>query len=134
MYTLYQNTEKELFFDTDYKPLPDLLTLNITQEIELRENLYNAMENAFLNGAALLEIALSDDIVKVQRDICTNYILTMSSGHLATVINSTKYADIDKATVNAWQYFNYVCTDEEFINVGTDPQEIEKLILKAYKL
>lgn len=133
MYKLYPDTEKELFYNVDYKPLPDLLMLNITQEIELRENLYNALENAFLNGAALLDIALSGDIAKVQKDICINYLLTMSSGHMASIIQSTKYADIDRAIIQAWQYFNYVCTDEEFINIGTDPKEIESIILKAYK-
>ena len=79
MYKLYPDTEKELFYNVDYKPLPDLSTVTITEEIELRENLYNALENAFLNGATLLDIALSGDIAKVQKDICINYLLTMSS-------------------------------------------------------
>ena len=95
--------------------------------------------NEYSNGSSSAMIeqhkdsALSGDIAKVQKDICINYLLTMSSGHMASIIQSTKYADIDRAIIQAWQYFNYVCTDEEFINIGTDPKEIESIILKAYK-
>lgn len=133
MYKLYENTINELIYEKDYKRIPDLDTLNATQVIELRENLYNAIENAFLYGAALLEQALYTDIVTVQRYICTQYIKTVSCGHMASVIGSSKYDDIYKACDKAWVYFTTECTDEELYNIGTDPKEIENLILKAYR-
>ena len=130
MYKLY-DVDRELFFE-DYKKLPYLYDLNCTQLVELRENMYEALENASMYGSALLEIALSDDIVKLQRHMAFQYILTVSPGHLAAVIGSTKYRDIDNAIHTAWSYFNFDCTDDEFLQIGTDTGELEKLIVKAY--
>ena len=63
---LYPDTEKELFFETDYKPLPALRGISLASLRELLENLENAQENAWLYGAELLEMALDMDIRKVK--------------------------------------------------------------------
>ena len=62
---IYSDTQRELYFK-DYKPLPDLSGASLDSLKELLNNLYNACENAFLYGSALLEIAVYDDIEKVQ--------------------------------------------------------------------
>ena len=61
---IYQNTEKELFFD-DYRKLPSLSHMPLTDLYELKNNLEKATENAWLYGNDLLEIALNFDIRKV---------------------------------------------------------------------
>ena len=65
MFTLlYPDTEKELFF-SDYKPLPALHGLSLDNLYAMRENLENAIENAWLYGSELLEMALTMDLQKV---------------------------------------------------------------------
>ena len=64
---LYPDTEKELFFETDYIKLPvSLRGIPLASLRELLENLESAQENAWLYGAGLLEIALDMDIRKVK--------------------------------------------------------------------
>ena len=64
---LYPDTEKELFFETDYVKLPvSLRGISLASLRELLENLENAQENAWLYGAELLQIALDMDIRKVE--------------------------------------------------------------------
>jgi len=62
---IYPDTEKELFFESDYKPLPTLRGLSVASLRELHDNLYAAEENAWLYGADLLTMALDMDIRKV---------------------------------------------------------------------
>lgn len=62
---IYPDTEKELFFDKDYKPLPPLRGLPLDSLRELYGNLCAAQENAWLYGADMLTIALEMDIRKV---------------------------------------------------------------------
>ena len=131
MYTLY-DTSKELFY-ADYKKLPDLYSLNCTELQDLRQNMYDALENAMMYGSSLLEIALSDDIVKLQKHMCFQWIYQTSPGHIAKVIGSTSYDDIDLLCHAAHMYFNSYCTDEKFIQIGTHDTGIEKLARKAYK-
>ena len=63
---IYQDTEKELFFE-DYKPVSNirLIDLSIDSLEELKKNLENALENTFLFGSELLGIAIDTDIRKV---------------------------------------------------------------------
>ena len=61
---LYQDTEKELSFD-DYKPLPSLREVSLTDLYELSENLESAIDNAYCAGSDLLVIALDMDYRKV---------------------------------------------------------------------
>ena len=64
---LYPDTEKELFFETDYVKLPvSLRGISLASLRELLENLENAQENAWLYGAELLEMALDMDIRKIK--------------------------------------------------------------------
>lgn len=62
---IYPNTEKELFFEKDYKPLPVLRGMPLDSLRELYDNLCAAEENSWLYGADLLKMALSMDIHKV---------------------------------------------------------------------
>ena len=66
IYTGIENSEKELSFD-DYKPIRNInpKSLSMDSLTELRDNIENAMENAFLFGNDLLQIALDMDINKV---------------------------------------------------------------------
>jgi hypothetical protein len=131
MYKLYNDTENELYYEKDYKTLPNLESLNCTETVELLENLYNAFENACTYGSSLLETALYDDIAAVNRKRCFDYLLTVSPGHLATVISNTKYTEIDKAISVSWQYFNS-CDDDIFFEIGTGVEGIENLVKYCY--
>ena len=62
---IYPDTEKELFFEKDYKPLPTLRGMSVDSLRELYDNLCAAEENAWLCGADLLTMALDMDIKKV---------------------------------------------------------------------
>ena len=63
------NTENELFYDNDYKPLPELSNLDKNELNKLLNNLYAAIDNAYINHAELLYIALYDDILTVQEHL-----------------------------------------------------------------
>ena len=130
MFKLYNDTEKELF-ENDYKPLPQLDNLTCTQLVELTENLYAAFENYSLYGNDFIATALYDDIVKVNKKRLFEYLLTTSPGHIGSVINSTKYNDIDKAIHIVWQYAN-ACEEEEFFNLEVGNEQIENLIKEVY--
>ena len=131
---LYPDTEKELFFDNDYKPIPELTNLDCTQLQALLENVFAACGNAFLNGADMLEIALTDDIIKINRQRFANYLRTISAGHVATVIHNDKYTEIDKAILAAWKLFNNTGLEEcIFFEMGTDIAGLDAAILQAYQ-
>lgn len=129
MYKLY-DTEKELFFD-NYIPLPNLESLTCTQVIELTENLYNAFDNAYCYHADMLCNALYDDIVKVNKKRCFDYLLQVSPGHMASVISNTLYREIDKAISVSWQYFN-ACDEQIYFDIGTSIENIENIIKEQY--
>ena len=62
---IYQNTEKELTF-CDYKPLPvSLRGIDLPGLYELRNNIENAIDNAYSYHSELLSMALQMDINKV---------------------------------------------------------------------
>lgn len=131
MYKLYNDTEKELFFD-DYKPLPLLCVRSFDELFDLVENLENAIENACLYGSALLENALYDDIVKVKRYTLSSLVSNCSSGTIAGYINNTKYINIDRA-VNKTLYYIFNCEDEDIYNLSVNVETIEKIIVECYK-
>ena len=131
MFKLYENTEKELFFE-DYKPLPDLDNLSFTEINDLIENLYQAADNACCYHSELLELALCDDIMTVNRKRLYNYLCTVSSGHIAMVIGSTKYSDIDKALLAAWEFYNNA-EDENFMAFDTGNADMERIIKEQYQ-
>ena len=63
---IYQDTEKEMDF-CDYKRLPDNLKTEAIDSLEeLKDNLYNALENGYIYHSELLCIALQMDINKVE--------------------------------------------------------------------
>ena len=62
---IYKDTEKEMFF-SDYKPLPvSLRDIPLPGLYELKNNLENAIDNAFSYHSELLSMALQVDINKV---------------------------------------------------------------------
>lgn len=60
---LYPDVEKEMSFD-DYKPLPPLRGLSVAELQELKGNLLDAAENAFVWHCDLLELAINADVAK----------------------------------------------------------------------
>ena len=130
MYKLYNDTEKELFFD-DYKPLPLLYVRSFDELFGLIENLENAIENACLYGSALLENALYDDIVTVKRYTLSSLVSNCSTGTIAGYINNTKYINIDRA-VNKTLYYIFNCEDEDIYNLSVNVETIEKIIVECY--
>ena len=63
---LYPDTQKELFFIPDYKPLPaDLESMTKGELISLYDNIAAAFDNAYVNGSDLLESALYDDLLTI---------------------------------------------------------------------
>ena len=131
MYKLYSDTEKELFYETDYKPLPKLYTLSFTELIELCENLENACDNAYCNHADMLCSALYDDIVIVKRYAMSSIINSYSSGTIAGFIGNTKYIQIDRA-VNKTLYYIFNCEDEDIYNISVDAETIKNIIVECF--
>ena len=112
---LYPFPDSVLSFD-DYKPIPDLSRLNITDKIGLIDNLYSVIGNAFVNHSELLLTELYNDIITVKTDVFQTLVKSFSAGHIALVIGSTKYIDIDTATEKALSFIQ-----------DADPEQIEQL-------
>lgn len=133
MYKLYSNTKSELFYE-DYKPIPDLSKLNCTELNELLQNLYETLENAIMYHSELLEIAISEDIVTVQKYRIEQYIKTYSSGHIAIIIGNDKYIEIDKAIMSTMKYLQEKYTEDNyFIDMYTDIDNVDKFIQESYR-
>lgn len=62
---LYNDIEKELTL-SDWQVLPDLKALSYDDIVELWENLYDVLENTYLYHSDLLQIAIYQDIHKVE--------------------------------------------------------------------
>ena len=71
MYTvLYPNTNKELYYNLDYKRLPENMeTLSKDELKALYDNLSSAYDNAFSNHSELLLSVLLDDLLTVSKHI-----------------------------------------------------------------
>lgn len=129
----YPDTERELYFDTDYKPITGLLSgLNNTELIELLKNLENAFDNAYMNNADLLSIALYDDIVEVKKKILIDSVKSFSSGTIASFIGNTKYLQIDRA-INKTLVFLFHAEEEDIFPLSVDMAGIKKLVCDCYK-
>ena len=61
---LYNVTENEMFFE-DYRPLPPLRGLSVTELQKLKDNLLEVAENAYIYHSIMLEIGINADIAKV---------------------------------------------------------------------
>lgn len=61
---LYPDTEKELSM-LDYKPLPTLRGLSVSELRELSENIESAIENAWIYHSDLFALALDMDSRKI---------------------------------------------------------------------
>ena len=66
---LYPDTEKELCYKTDYKPLPDVHKLDNDCIVSLYSNIKQAMHNAAIYHSELLEMALHDDIQAIENEM-----------------------------------------------------------------
>lgn len=130
--------KKELFPE-NYKPLPEriqnfIFPFDSVLIEQLTENLYQAAENAFLNGSDLLLSMLYDDIITIQKYRIEQYIKTISSGSLARIIDSASYIETDKAAQRTMQNLQSSKTENTiFLDMGTDPANIEKFIKKSYE-
>lgn len=132
MFKLYPDTEKELYFDIDYKPIENIIAnLDNTGLIELLDNLYSALDNAYCYNAALLENALYDDIVTVKKHILINCIKSYSSGTIAGFIDNTKYTEIDNA-VNKTLFYLFNTEDENIFPLSVDMEGIKNLVCTCY--
>ena len=101
---LYQDTEKELFYETDYKPIPENLDkLSCTDLVELYNNVKSAFENACVYNSALLQLALFSDLVDIYSERISLFLRFSSSDYLSGLVGSTKYTDIDIAISKAWK-------------------------------
>ena len=70
MFILYPDTEKELYFVPDYKPLPDCIkSLSKTDLKSLYNNVAAAFDNAYCYHAELLQSALWDDLLTISKYI-----------------------------------------------------------------
>ena len=133
MYKLYSNTKSELFYE-DYKPVPDLSKLNCTELNELLQNLYETLENSIMYHAELLELAIAENIVTVQKYRIEQYIKTCSSGHIAIIIGNDKYIEIDKAIMSTMKYLQEKYTEDSyFIDMYTDIDNADKFIQESYR-
>ena len=131
MIKLY-DTEKELFFD-DYKPITGIINgLNCTEQIELLDNLVNALDNAYSYHSELLASALYNYIAQLKRQIPLFSIKTSGAGTIANYINSTKYAQIDKA-INKTLLFLYNAENTELFPLQVNAEGIKNLVLTCYK-
>ena len=95
---LYPDTEKELFFEKDYKPIPDISNYSLSDIRILLNNLNSAAGNAFCNHSALLESALFDDIQTIKQQEKQALYQAIQSGLIIPVIyiNCSKYPFIEQ--------------------------------------
>ena len=61
---IYPDTDKELAFD-DYKKLPGLHDLQLSDLYSLQSNIENAIDNAYIYHSELLAMLLDTDLRKV---------------------------------------------------------------------
>ena len=95
---LYPDIEKELYYCTDYAPLPEnLCALPLAELRELLTNVQQAAENAVMNSGTILEMALADDIIEIKKAIKAATEKAVKSGEITAVIfiNCSKYPFID---------------------------------------
>ena len=130
MFGIY-DVSRELTFERDYKPLPELSKLNCTELNDLYFNLTEAEENAFLYGSDLLYNALYDDICRLQRERVKLYVCTVSSGYLAYLIRNTAYSEIDKAVYLTLDYIEK-CDNDILYVLGKNPENMDILIVNCY--
>ena len=79
--------------------------MTVTQEIELINDLYEKLNNAFSMHDELETVDLYNDIIILKTDVFLTLVRSMSSGRIASIINSTKYSDTDKAAEKAILFF-----------------------------
>ena len=135
MFVPYPDIDKELCFDTDYVPITDNInTFSLCDIPDIIENLSQALENAFIYHAELLEQALYSDIAALKKWYVIRLVSCTSSGTIASYIRNNTYKMIDKAVNNTIVYLSDMASDEELYNIDTDPQGIKSIIVQCYNM
>ena len=101
---------------------------------DIIENLSQALENAFIYHAELLEQALYSDIAALKKWYVIRLVICTSSGTIASYIRNNTYKMIDKAVNNTIVYLSDMASDEELYNIDTDPQGIKSIIVQCYNM
>lgn len=105
---------------------------NITKDIELLEELKSQEDIASISHADMESIALFDSVVRLTKSILTTLVSSYGSGTIASFINSSKYAEIDKA-VNKTLLFLFHAEGEQLHDLKVDNESIKELVYKCYK-
>ena len=135
MFIPYPDTTKELFFETDYRPIQDRINTFKLHEIPgILENLFAALGNAYEFHTELLEQALYDDIAALKKWYIIRLVSCSSSGTIAGYIGNGKYKAVDKAVNNTIIWLSDKATTEELFEVGTDPECIKAVVNKCYRM
>ena len=67
---IYHDTDRELYYVPDYKPLPDNINMLTKTELKaLYDNIAAAYDNAFIYHSELLLSALYNDILTVSKQM-----------------------------------------------------------------
>ena len=103
--------------------------MTVTQEIELIENLYEKLDNAFSMHDAMEETYLYNEIIDLKTDVFLKLIRSYSSGRIASIIGNNKYSETDKAMEKAVDFIMEADPEQiEQINV----QDIDSVIVQCY--
>ena len=105
---------------------------DITFSLSRLESLREQEDRLFMEHADLEAICVYDDIVDTIKDILTTLVSSYSSGTIASFIENTKYAQIDKA-VNNTLYFLYNAEPEQIHDLQVDNASIKSLVCACYK-
>ena len=135
MFVPYPDIDKELCFDTDYMPITDKINTFPLHDIpDIIENLSQALENACIYHAELLEIALYSDIAALKKWYVIRLVSCTSSGTIASYIGNNAYKMIDKAVNNTIVYLSDMASEEQLYNIDTDPHGIKSIIVQCYNM
>ena len=135
MFVPYPDTTKELFYDTDYVKVRDIINqIRLSDFPETIENLMQALDNAVIYHADMLMNNIYSDICALKKWYIIRIVSCSSSGTIASYIGKSKYKDLDKAVNNTIIYYSDIAKHNELFNMKTDPEGIKKAVLRCYKM
>ena len=135
MFIPYPDTKKELFFDTDYVKVRDIINqIKLADFPGVIENLMAALDDAVSYHADLLQNNIYSDICALKKWYIIRVISCSSSGTIASYIGKSKYREIDKAVNNTIIYYSDIAKHDELFNMRTDPEGIKEAVQRCYKM
>lgn len=129
------DVSKELIFEKDYYPIQDKANCFKLNDIPvIIDNLLQAMDNAFIYHADMLENALYSDVCYLKRLYIIRFISCCSSGTIASYIGKTQYKFIDKAVNNTILYISRSATEEDIYTLDISQEGIKDIVMRCFNM